>query len=194
MKKTLLIFSLIALISATGFANDEPERFSISITQDHQTISEISGKVQLKRAPFSIILEFLRPMAVLVAASDKPGRYDLALSGTPLEEFIKPATGMAEGFFNKTKDIGLSSIGTNYWYYESETDHRFNIVSTLNGKLQCERQIENLFFVEYPDKKKTKIKESNIKAIYLVAVSAEFQRETFNYKEFQRETLVIEFL
>ena len=133
-------------------------------------------------------------MSVLVAAGSAPDRYNLALSGAPLEDFIKPATGMAEGFFNKDKDIGLSSVGTNYWYYESESDHRFNKVTQVDGKFRCERQIENLFFVEYPDKKNVKVKESSIKAIYLVFVSAEYQRETYDYKEFQRENLVIEFI
>lgn len=196
MRKIILL-CLLALVLASGrLAQAQTPgtgKFTVQFEQNDTNVPAVAGVIKLRRAPFAINLSLPKPMAVLIAASSDPARYDLARQGAPLDRFIPPGTGMAEYPFNESKDLCVSEDGTNYWYYQNERDHRFDRILLAKERIICHRTIENLFFADAGNRS-VKLSASDVKRIYLVFVNADYNWETSKYAEHQRETLVLEFV
>lgn len=193
MKKWLSILFILMFILTTApvFAVYHPP-FTYQIVQENRIMNCSTGIIHLKRAPFTMILKLNHPLGILIAASEGPDRYLAAINEAPLEDFIKPATGMAESSFNENNDIMLSAEGTNYWYYENAKDHRFNKATASNGIITCKRYIKNIDFVDDANVDQP-IEETEMQNLYLVFVYAEYHADTYDLKEIQRETLKIRF-
>ncbi len=196
MRKIILL-SLLTLVLALGpLAQAQTPgsgKFTVEFEQNETNVPVVAGVVKLRRAPFGINLSFAKPMAILIAVSSDPARYDLARRGAPLDRFIRPGTGVAEYPFNESKDLCVSGEGTNYWYFQDEYDHRFDRVLLAKERILCHRNIENLFFPD-GENRSVKLSESNLAKLYLVLANAEYNWETSKYEEHQRETLVLEFV
>jgi len=141
----LLFFATFQATEPLRTNEAQDKIFRVYFQQDHKTI-EATDEIFLKREPFDIVFEFPEPMGVLVHASLSPETYDLAVKSKPMKKlpgFV--GTGMAEENFNKDNDVMLSASAPSYWFYDSDTAHRFNEIAVEKNKtIVCKRHVEQL--------------------------------------------------
>lgn len=191
-KKILLFLVPFFLLFAAGVMAQEEPHVTVEVVQDGKTFDISRHVINLKKAPFSIRFIFNRPMAVQVAASVKPNRYIIASHNSPMYAFMPPASGLAEGFYNEDKSVFVAdAVGTNYWYYSNDHDHRFDDVKHDKNSIICTRTIENIGL----GKDKIPIERAGINKLYFVFVNAvNRDRLSDDYTEYQRIFLIINFI
>lgn len=127
-------------------------------------------------------------MGVLVSASFNNKTYNLAKKQKALNELpVFDNTGMAEGDFNREKEIFLSDDAPSYWIYTSQDEHRFNEVNIYENRITAVRAIKYLYDVNT----KETISVSDVKKpLYLVFISAKYN-EKWERTEMHRQYVEI---
>lgn len=116
--------------------------FRVSLRQDGQTVPVALHRVTLDRRPFTIALEMPEPGAFMVNASHRPESFEAASMGVPAEAI--PGfrdTGMADHLENPEQLVLVDDAAPNYWFFESETHHRFDAPCSVASGVVCERTV-----------------------------------------------------
>lgn len=172
------------------------DAFSVAVEQDGRRVEIVDHEVILKKAPFALIITFSGPDTIMVNASEYPDSFELAATGSPLNElpgftslFFAPYT---EGAFNADKVLLLSKTAPQYWFYNTPTFHRFDGIENVNGRLACRRTIAALYLEE--ERQTVPIEKFSGDTLYFVFVKAARPRATMPDCEFHRECIKISFI
>ena len=190
-KLHFVTLSLITLIGSSFISpkenNQSEKKFHVSISQNGKTISDKNGVVKLKDTTFNIVLNFSEPMGILVNASYDKKTFKSAKKNKPLNELVVfTQTGMAERLSNSEREIFIHDQAPSYWYYESDSESRFNETSLTDQGIQCVRTIDNVY--EVPTKSTLKVSEVK-KDLYLVFISYKRGDKISERLEVQRQYL-----
>ena len=190
----LYLFNIFFILILTAFIAKERKKavkksFNISIQQHGKSVPVSKNEVMLDRFAFDIVIEFSEPMGVLVNVSFNNKTFMHASQSMPLDELPGfQETGMAEDLLNRNKEIFVCNSAPSYWFYDSDTEHRFNSVKKSNSGIICKRTIQNLYDVD--SKINTKILDIG-KELYLVFISYEPGKEITDRVEVQRQYLTV---
>jgi hypothetical protein len=196
MKNYLIKITFIAVVLFFGISAfpvqqhaDANKVFKVTIHQNGELQKIKNNKVTLKPGPFDIIVEFSEPMGVFANASYNKETYKLALKNTPIDKlrgFLE--TGIADARFNKEREIYIADEAPNYWYYDTDTDNRFNSVEKSGNKIICKRTVEKTFDTSTD----STINIADLdKTLYLVFMSIVDNDSTTDKKEIQRQCIAI---
>lgn len=189
-KAVTFVFLVLSALALCPGALAGTDGFKVAVEQNGTVVPIEDGVIRLKKAPFNFTFTLTRPTPIQVAASLDPGRFDLARQGAPMHEFMKSGTGAAEGLFNEHKLLFVGKNHTNYWYYDSDEDNRFDLVKHTEGSISCRRTIESLFLTD-EGKRVVPIADFDARRLYLVFVNID---PSNGYVEIQRECIIIEFI
>ena len=166
--------------------------FEVAFEQGGQRFSVANHHVTLKKRTFSIVVLFKQPDDILVNVSATPESFDKAQSGAALDAIPGfRQLGMAEETFNPKTLLMLSTSAPHYWYYQNESDHRFNDARTENGRLVCRRIVAQLLS-ERRDQLVT-VKDFPGKALYFVFMKTGWTEDFRQQFEYQREYVKVTF-
>ena len=197
---TILIACLVILAVTTTPAAAQTTRlpkidkyFAVAFEQNGQLIPIKDNQVTLEKKTFSIVLYFKEPGSVLVNSALQPESFEQARDGAPFERIRGFADlGMAEEPFNPKTLLMLSSQAPHYWYYENETDHRFNNISRKNGLLICRRIIAQVMYRD-GDRGMIPVRDMRENAIYFVFIRTMWKQDFSQQFEQQREFVKVNF-
>ncbi|MBI9108000.1 MAG: hypothetical protein JEZ04_14730 [Spirochaetales bacterium] len=193
----LLFLTLIAAgISADGLCSypSEQQWFSFCIEQDGQFVPVRNNRVELEKAPFTLILIMRGPMGVLVNCSAKDNLFKGFLKNKPLSKITdKPEMfmGMGEGLGNDSEKIVIDDIAPHYMFYTDGASHRFSSTE-LKGEYVIGRRIVANFTSFDREFEPSPINELDADVIYLSFMRSEYD-EDYNLVELQKEALKVMF-
>ncbi len=147
-----LIISVILLILCTGCSSTPEkstkapfEHFLIAFEQDGTILPIENHQVNLRRAPFVILVYFTAPDSLYVHASTERKTFDLAAGGSPVSELPGfKAEEIQENLFNSEKTLHLSETAPSFWKYTSETEHNFTEIKNETNVIVCRRTISSM--------------------------------------------------
>ncbi len=126
---------------------------NLRIEQEGKYFPIIGHEVVLRKKPFTIEFYLIPPprvkpieMGISVHASFKEESFFAAKLGKRIPGFNRN-TSIAEGKFNKGKDLAISDNAYSYWYFRSEKDHRFDSVGPVRNGFVFSRTVKNLLGV-----------------------------------------------
>lgn len=191
---TAFVLILIRIPCAMAQANGT--FFSVAVEQDGKAFPIKDHEVTLKKKPFTLIFTFPRidDINVMVNVSEKPGSYDAAKSGKPIKEIkgFEEFFGMAEDYFNRSRTLMLSETAYHYWYYDKDSDHRFNEVYPSDGKWICRRIAANLMDRD-TNRSYKDMQDFPDDALFFVFVKGKYTEDYSQIIEKQRDYLKITF-
>jgi hypothetical protein len=190
----LLLLSITTIIISSGTLKPTTKgkpTFFVKVRQGGKEIPIINHEITLKKKTFDLIFELTKPMGILLNASFEPQSYNQAKSGVPIDKIRGfEETGMAEGRRNEDLDIIIANPAPSYWYYDDDTENRFNEVSKSGNKIICTRTIKKYFDRDKEtDPKEFPITEIN-NTLYLVFLDFKSNKD-YTKKEIYREYLKI---
>ena len=144
MRKLLLV-PVIVFFFIQGCTSSK--KIGILIEQNGKLVRPLKSTVYLDRKEFNIIVNFPKPMGLLVNASFNDKVIKLALEErdlTTVSQF-KDFSIIAEEILNPKKMIYVSDEGSNRWSYESGEENKFNQTKIKNGNYKCVRIIKNFY-------------------------------------------------
>lgn len=198
MKQPFLPFYLCsAVYLVAGFkplhhhGNGDPT-FVVTIEQDGREYGSLNNVITIKPKPFDIVISMSEPMGVLVNASLSSRTFTKAVKGKHLDKLPGfKSTGMAEGLFNSDKELILAEDAPMYWFYDSDSLHRFNDVRKTETTIDCVRTIASLWDRE--TKAETALFAQS-KPLYLVFVSYKWDgADQKTRTEIHRESITVRF-
>lgn len=183
---------LFHLLQATGpkAGGEVQGYFTVYFEQDGQRYDVVKGAVNLKAAPFNLVVELPEQGGVLVNASLEPFTYKPARNGKPREKLLGFVSAvMEEGYLNKGKDIVLADDAPAWWFYQNDSTNSFNEVVKEDGVFRCKRRIEKITFAK---SKQQEVIEGNMPALYLVFMRTQ-KTATGKELELRRLTVLVNF-
>ena len=195
LMKQLLFISLSAFFFIIACKSSKKIEASINqvgvgIEQNGMRIMPADGIVRLDKKAFNVVLDFPKPMAVLVNTSFNEELLSLASNEKQLTtrtEFQEGNT-MAVSLFNTEQTIYMSDEASSPFYYENEEEHNFNNIEVENNRYRCTQTIKY-----FQEKTSEKIKIEKIDApIFLVFVPAEIHESNPDSMRIQAKYLKIE--
>ncbi|MBL4668178.1 MAG: hypothetical protein JKY30_02820 [Flavobacteriales bacterium] len=145
LKRNLLLVPVIIFFLMQGCTSSK--KIGISIEQNGKLIRPLKGTVTLDKKEFNILVNFPSPMGLLVNASFNDKVLKLASEGRGLATLsqFKDFSVIAEEMLNPEKMIYVSNEGSNYWFYESGEENKFNRAEVKSGNYKCTRIIKNFY-------------------------------------------------
>ncbi|MGE5528801.1 MAG: hypothetical protein ACM3X6_06635 [Patescibacteria group bacterium] len=117
--------------------------FTVGVEQDGKAARIRDHQVKLRKKPFVLVINLPEPGGVYVHASLDPGCFMNARARKSLAEVTNPGNVAAESAFNPDKLLYLGGNITQYWYYASEADHRFDTAVRKGEAIVCRRTVAN---------------------------------------------------
>lgn len=167
--------------------------FKVSIEQDGLIKEAEKGEVVLERKPFTIKVTFVENDRVFVNASYSSLSHDTSLQGRPIAEIMGfNDAAIPEEPYNKNEELFISAKAPNYWFYTSDSEHRFSSVTKSGKLLICERKIVRIHDL---DSNEVIDDFSKLKAdaVYLVFMQIEWSEDFSSKIENKRDFLKIVF-
>ncbi len=198
MKKfsILLLLALTILSGCSGAENikdNKPSYIDISIEQDGQPVEIVDNIAEIRKSPFTIIVKLKSGDGILVNSSFSPDSFNNAKMGLPIDEISGfTETGIAEELFNINSTVFVSKNSPNFWYYSSETDHRFSSVTTEGETVICRRKIDSLTNIDSGNSR-TELLQLNEDAMYFVIMKIEWNQDYTKRIELERKIFIIKF-
>lgn len=198
MKKFLLIIMpLIALIAGCGgkdIKDTQPRLVEVFIEQTGNRINLKDNTAEIRRIPFSFIINFSRPDSLFVSASFSSESFNNAQAGLPLTELIGFRNpGIDEEPFNKQNILNISNNTPNLWYYTDDTDHRFNLIKKHEKGIICQRDILSITDIDSGSQtiELNKLKKDTI---YLVIITVDWNEDYTKMIEKSRKLIKLKFI
>ncbi len=110
----------------------------VCVEQDGRAQIPINGQLVLVRHPFTLVLRARPDEGILVNASANPITLGLLPFTNDLDELPGfRCTGMADCLGNPKQELVLSDTAPNYWYFDSNGEHRFDAppAESMQGSL-----------------------------------------------------------
>ena len=148
----LIISALILLSLSAGCSSTEErtsrapfEHFLVAFEQEGTILPVENHQVNLKRAPFAILVYFTEADSLYVHSSRSRTTFDLTAGGSPVAQLpgFKESE-IQENLFNSEKTLYLSEKAPAFWKYTSEREHNFSSVKNENNVFVCRRDITSL--------------------------------------------------
>jgi hypothetical protein len=193
--KTIFLFTLFILLSTIPVFGQtaHAQYFTVGFQQDGQLIPIKNHQVFLKKKTFTLVVSFKQPDSVLINASFEPQSFEQARTGSSLENIQGFSDlGMAEEAFNPKSLLMLSSKAPHYWYYQDETNHRFNDIAQQNGMWICRRIIGQVMYRD-TTREMRRISDIPENELYLVFMKTVWAQDFSQQFEKQREYVKIIF-
>lgn len=187
ISRTLTFVFIFGLISLNAFS--QTNSFYVYFKQNDKRVNIKDAKVELKKGPFKIYMEYTEPISILINSASKGTTYNQALKGKLLSYmpgFSQDKT--VESFFFNDKTINLTELNPTIWP-KNETHGEKNL-KTEDGRCVCSRNIERLYSIE--NQRIYKIEDFE-KYLYLVFVYTEKNKEG-ERMEIQRELVRIKWV
>ncbi|HOP63299.1 MAG TPA: hypothetical protein PK358_07805 [Spirochaetota bacterium] len=198
MRKFQVILSLlIAILSGCGGDNIKDNQIrtvEIFIEQNGSRIDIKDNTAELRRAPFSVIINFSRPDSIFINASFLSESYNNASMGLPLNELLGfKNPGIDEEPFNKENTLYISKSSPNLWYYTDDTDHRFDLIKKSERGIICQRSISSVMDIDTEGQaiELPKIKKDTI---YLVIMTVDWNEDYTQMIEKSRKLIKLKFI
>lgn len=186
--KKVAILLIVLFIIPFQKNYSQTNSFYVYFVQNGKRININKGKVELKKEPFKMFVEYLTPVDLLISSSKKPKTYTKSLKGDLM--FYLPAFSQInnpENFFAKANTLTTNNK-ISIWK-KGKTDGE-KLLKTKKNHFMVSKNIEKVFDSE----KNTEINLKNIKKkIYLVFIYAEKDREG-DFQEIQRENVKIKWV
>ncbi len=190
MKNVNKIFIAAGLMISLNFqVFSQTNSFYVYFKQGEKRINIAENKVELKREPFQIFIEYIKPADIIVSTATEGQTYRLASKGNLMPQIpgfsnqIKP-----QSFFLNKDIINLTDELYTIWY-KTDTHGEQNLKNS-DGRFICYRNIEKLYDIE--EKRIFKLQDFE-KDIYLVFIYTEKDQEG-EMVEIQRETVKIDWV
>ena len=185
-----LLFGLILCDCAIAQTTDLPTKtFLIYVEKDQEIIEEANDVISLEPDAFNFVFEFSRPMGVLVHASFDQKTLKLAKKNKPFNKLPGfRQTGMADVMANPEKQVLLSEEAPNYWFYQSDSEHRFDKVLRSGNRIRCIRTIERI--LDTDAQASIEVEELS-RPLHFVFISYERVENSLEVIEIQREFVTI---
>lgn len=198
MKKflMLIIFLPVMIISCGGkdIKDTQPRLVDIFIEQAGNRIDIKDNTAELRRTPFSFIINFSRPDSIFINASFSSETFNNAQAGLPLSELIGFRNpGIDEEPFNRQNILYISNDKPNLWYYTDDTDHRFNLIKKHEHGIICQRNILSLADID-SESEKTELGKLKNSIIYLVIVTVDWNEDYTKMIEKSRKLIKLKFI
>jgi hypothetical protein len=198
MKKfPFIIMLLTAIIAGCGgkdIKDTQPRLVEVFIEQSGNRIDIKDNTAEIRRMPFSFIINFSRPDSIFINASFSSESFNNALAGLPLNELIGFRNpGIDEEPFNKQNILYLSNDTPNLWYYTDDTDHRFNLIKKHERGVICQRNILSIADVD-SENLKTELNKLKKDTIYLVIVTVDWNEDYTKMLEKSRKLIKLKFI
>ncbi len=178
---------LFCFIGINAFC--QTNSFYVYFKQNDKRVNIKEEKVELKKEPFRIYIEYTEPVDILINSASKGTTYNNAQKGKLLNYipgFSKEKK--IESFFLNDNTINLTEEIPTVW--AKNKTHGEKDLKTSDGRYVCFRNIEKLYLI---DKKRIfKIKDFK-KDLYLVFIYAEKDKEG-ERMEIQREIVKIKWV
>ncbi len=198
MKKFPLIIILLSAIfsgcGGRGLKDTQPRLVEVFIEQAGNRIDIKDNTAEIRRIPFSFIINFSRPDSIFINASFSSESFNNALAGLPLSDLIgfrNPA--IDEEPFNKQNLLHISNDTPNLWYYTDDTDHRFDLIKKHDKGIICQRNILALADLD-SDSQKTELSRLKNGIIYLVIVTVDWNEDYTKMIEKTRKLIKLKFI
>jgi len=198
MKKfPFIIMLLTAIIAGCGgkdIKDTQPRLVEVFIEQSGNRTDIKDNTAEIRRMPFSFIINFSRPDSIFINASFSSESFNNALAGLPLNELIGFRNpGIDEEPFNKQNILYLSNDTPNLWYYTDDTDHRFNLIKKHERGVICQRNILSIADVD-SENQKTELNKLKKDTIYLVIVTVDWNEDYTKMLEKSRKLIKLKFI
>ncbi|MEN9334577.1 MAG: hypothetical protein RLY35_1757 [Bacteroidota bacterium] len=82
-----------------------------------------------------------RPQGIAINACAQDSNILNVKKGKDLNDMTPFLYGMAEALLNPENNLLITCEYPSYWYYDNETEHRFNQVIKEGNRLRCIRKI-----------------------------------------------------
>jgi hypothetical protein len=127
-------------------SNTSEKIFDLKVIQNGVELPIVDHKVQIKKSSFQFKFIFSKPGGVGLIASARDRIYKKVSEGTPITRLdcFENDRGAAEGLHNDGHSMIVQEEGFNYWYYDSDSDNRFDIITKMPGRLECTRTTDSL--------------------------------------------------
>jgi len=186
--KPLIAILLIGTMTITQ-TNAQTNSFYVYFKQNNKRINIKDSKVELKKIPFTIYIEYTEPVNLLVSASYKSGTYNQAKAGKLM--FFIPAfseTKNLEPFFKNKNTINLYENKSMIWE-KGKTDAN-EIQKTEAGRFLAYRNIDKIFSTEHENLQNIKDVEFDLNMVFLYGE----KDEEGDFQEIQREPVKIKWV
>ena len=180
----VLIFGLLSFNALS-----QTNSFYVYFKQNDKRVNIKDAKVELKKEPFKIYMEYTEPISILINSASNGTTYNQALKGKLLSYmpgFSQDKT--VESFFFNDKTINLTEFNPTVWP-KNETQGEKDL-KTDDGRYVCSRNIERLYSIE---DQRIYLIEDFEKYLYLVFVYTEKNKEG-ERMEIQRELVKIKWV
>lgn len=150
IKPLLTTLCLLVVSSINVFAQSN-NGYKVYIKQNGNTYNvEEHSNIKLSRSSFDIIIEMPSPTGMLVNASFNKSTYNTLGKTDDILSItcFAPGSGMADYKFNPENAIMAKESGSNYLFYNNDTEHRFNSVEKTDGSYICTRTVERIFNID----------------------------------------------
>ncbi|MCA9562024.1 MAG: hypothetical protein KC561_00980 [Myxococcales bacterium] len=181
--KTQVVAFLMAVCACATLGYSQSATFSVRVAQNGQLLPTADGEVHLEPGPFVLQFRFNGASDLLVNASETSETFNAAREGLPfsaLPGFLQ--TGMAEEWFNSTRELILSTDAPHAWFFENDSMHRFDSCVYEGSTLVCNRSVAG--FLDGRE-----LSSGEIPSLYLVFVLYTYDQATYEVLEYQRESL-----
>ena len=189
-----LIFLFVLLPSAfaqtVGLFPADDEWFSLAIEQNGKPVAVVNNKVELEKAPFTLVLVLRGPIGVLVNFSVSDVLFKGFLKNKRLAEFVSRPDyfmGIGEGEGNFDELILIDKISPHYMFYADDSAHRFSSIELQEKFIIGRRIISN--FTTYADEfAPSPIEELSEDTLYISVMYGEWD-QNYNKIELQKDAL-----
>lgn len=129
-------------------AVDGGSEFTLGIEQDAQRIPVRDHTVTLRKKPFRLVFYFERLSPMLVQASLDPTILEMTRKGRPMDDILRPGSGIAEDLMNPKRQLYMNRTGSYHnWLYLGPETHRFDpdgVHKLEQGGYLCRRTVSHL--------------------------------------------------
>ncbi|MCF6365783.1 MAG: hypothetical protein L3J35_06220 [Bacteroidales bacterium] len=167
-------------------SNAQTNSFYVYFKQNNKRINIENAKIELKKQPFTIFVEYTQPLDLFVNASYKSNTYNQAKVGKLM--FFIPAfseTNNLETFFRNKGTINLYNEKATIWE-KGKTDAE-EIQKTDAGRFLAYRNIEKIYSPEHKNFKNIKDVQFDLNMVFIYAE----KDEDGGFQEIQREFVKI---
>jgi hypothetical protein len=143
LSPTVVVLASLLLLTGCAPSTATPvDDLSVTFEQAGGGVPLLDGVVQLRRAPFTVVVTMPLLGGVMVNASPSARLYDtVAAGGTAGSVLPIPARGIPENLLNPQQALYVTDTDYNYWYYLGPAVHRFSDVREVEGRFVCRRNI-----------------------------------------------------
>jgi len=144
---------ILMILSMGGLYAQNQAYVKVYVEQNGHKYLLNNQTVQLDKAPFTLIFEFLRPekvSGIYINSSFTPEPYYMLLPSQEIPEFeYLPQKVLSEYKFNPNKELKIHPEFFQYWGYNPHRNwNKFDRIEKRDGKIIAYRRVENLDLVK----------------------------------------------